>query len=163
MTMENAYQIVFVSLMYFSFSNLPIRRLDRQEKPFLTGPALHVWRTFGSEGEENFGVMFHSEAQYENHDSKVTVNHLITRPKMPSDYFWAASPMCCSNDLCGTRRRVEWTHASMSVGGHTLPPHPLILKWLHPPPTHTHHHHTTTTTPVFPSSPVSSTVSGDEV
>ena len=80
MTMENTYQIVFVSLMYFSFSNLPIRRLGRQEKPFLTGPALHVWRTFGSEGEENFGVMFHSEAQYENHDSKVTVNHLITRP-----------------------------------------------------------------------------------
>ena len=35
------------------------------------------------------------------------------------------------------------THASMSVGGHALPPHPLILKWLHPPPpppTHTHHH-----------------------
>ena len=53
MTMENTYQIVFVSLMYFSFSNLPIRRLDRQEKPFLAGPALHVWRTFGSEGEEN--------------------------------------------------------------------------------------------------------------
>ena len=79
-TKENTYQIVFVSLMYFSFSNLPIRRLDRQEKPFLTGPALHVWRTFGSEGEEIFDVMFHSEAQYENHDSKVTVNHLITRP-----------------------------------------------------------------------------------
>ena len=43
------------------------------------------------------------------------------------------------------------THASMSVGGHALPPHPLILKWFHtppPPPTHTpppppppHHHH----------------------
>ena len=36
------------------------------------------------------------------------------------------------------------THASMSVGGHALPPHPLILKWLHPPSTHTHihtHHH----------------------
>ena len=85
---------------------------------------------------------------------------------MPSDYFWAASPMCCTNDLCGTRRRVEWTRASMSVGVHALPPHPLILKWLHPPPPHTHtqhHHTTTTTTPVFPSSPVSSTVSGDEV
>ena len=26
------------------------------------------------------------------------------------------------------------THASMSVGGHALPPHPLILKWLHPAP-----------------------------
>ena len=32
------------------------------------------------------------------------------------------------------------THASMSVEGHALPPHPLVLKWLHPapPPTHTH-------------------------
>ena len=27
-----------------------------------------------------FDVLFHSEAQYENHDSKVTVNHFITRP-----------------------------------------------------------------------------------
>ena len=36
------------------------------------------------------------------------------------------------------------THASISVAGHALPPHPLILKWLHPrppPPTHTHIHH----------------------
>ena len=41
-TKENTYQIVFVSLMYFSLSNLPIRRFDRQEKPFLTGPPLHV-------------------------------------------------------------------------------------------------------------------------
>ena len=120
--------------------------------------------------------------------------------------------MCCTNDFCGTRRRVEWmlcvgtlggggpvewprmklemhlhlnselasnefltefafkirkipsgfalvtqcreqatvgrTHASMSVGGHALPPHPLILKWFHPPTpppphthTHTHDHH----------------------
>ena len=66
------------------------------------------------------------------------------------------------------------THASISVGGHALPPHPLTLKWLHPPlppPTHTHFTHTTTTsttTPVFSSSPVSSTavsstVCGDEV
>ena len=40
------------------------------------------------------------------------------------------------------------THASMSVGGHALPPHPLILKWLHPPPcTHTHTHTHTSTTP----------------
>ena len=80
MTMENTYQIVLVSLMYFIFSNLPIRRLDRQEKPFLTGPALHVWRFLDRRERKIFGVMFHSEAQYENHDSKVTVNHLITRP-----------------------------------------------------------------------------------
>ena len=26
------------------------------------------------------------------------------------------------------------THASMSVGGHAWPPHPLILIWLHPAP-----------------------------
>ena len=42
------------------------------------------------------------------------------------------------------------THASMSVGGHALPPHPLILKWLHPPPhTHTHTH---TPPPALPQS-----------
>ena len=66
--------------MYFSFSYLPIRWFDRQEKPFLTDPPLHVWGTFGSEGEEYFDVMFHLEAQYENHYSKVTVNQFITRP-----------------------------------------------------------------------------------
>ena len=64
---------------------------------------------------------------------------------------------------CREQATVGRTHASMSVGGHALPPHPLILKWLHmaSPPPHTHphhHHHTTTTTSVFPSSPVSSTV-----
>ena len=41
------------------------------------------------------------------------------------------------------------THASMSVGGHALPPHPLILKWLHPPPPHTH---TYTPPPLLPQS-----------
>ena len=70
---------------------------------------------------------------------------------------------------CREQATVGRTYASMSMGGHAMPPHPLILKWLHPPPPHphpqhTHHHyHTTTTTPVFPSSPVSSTVCGDEV
>ena len=39
----------------------------------------------------------------------------------------------------GEQATVGRTHASMSVGGHALPPHPLILKWLHPaPPPHTH-------------------------
>ena len=44
---------------------------------------------------------------------------------------------------CREQATVGRTHAGMSVGGHALPPHPLILKWLHPPPphTHTHHHH----------------------
>ena len=53
-TKGNTHQIVFVSFIYFSFSYLPIRRFDRQEKPVLTGPTLHVWGTFGSEGEEKF-------------------------------------------------------------------------------------------------------------
>ena len=42
------------------------------------------------------------------------------------------------------------THASMSVGGHALPPHPLILKWLHPPPPP--HTHTNTPPPLLPQS-----------
>ena len=55
---------------------------------------------------------------------------------------------------CREQATVGRTYASMSVGGHALPPHPLILKWLHtptppPPPPHTHtppppppqHHH----------------------
>ena len=51
------------------------------------------------------------------------------------------------------------THARMSVGGHALPPHPLILKWLHhPPPTHTHTHTHTTTTTTRPPLPQSSQV-----
>ena len=33
---------------------------------------------------------------------------------------------------------VSRPHASMSVGGHALPLHPLIWTWLHPPPPHTH-------------------------
>ena len=37
---------------------------------------------------------------------------------------------------CTEQATLGRTHAS--VGGHALPPHPLILKWLHPaPPTHT--------------------------
>ena len=72
---------------------------------------------------------------------------------------------------CREQATVGRTHASMSVGGHALPPHPLILKWLHPPPPpHTHTPpptHTTTTPPPLPQSsqacPVSSTVCGDEV
>ena len=78
MTTENTYQILFVFLMYFSFSNLPIRRLDHQEKPFLK--PFMSGELLDRRKRKIFGVMFHSEAQYENHDSKVTVNHLITRP-----------------------------------------------------------------------------------
>ena len=61
------------------------------------------------------------------------------------------------------------THASMSVGGHAMPLAPFNFEMVSssppppPPPQHTHIHTTTTTTPVFPSSPVSSTVCGDEV
>ena len=42
---------------------------------------------------------------------------------------------------------VSRKHSSMSVGGHALPPHPLILKWLHPAPPPQHTHTTTTTSP----------------
>ena len=40
---------------------------------------------------------------------------------------------------CREQATVGRTHASMSVGGHALPPHPLILGFIppHPPPTHT--------------------------
>ena len=90
-TKENTYQIVFVSLMYFSLSYLPIRRFDRQEEAFSDGPTPsclgNLW--IGGRGILS-DVMFHSEAQYENHDSKVTVNHFLTRPLISSDYFWAA-------------------------------------------------------------------------
>ena len=54
MTMENTYQIVFVSLMYFSFSNLPIRRLDRQEKPFSDGPSPSCLENFWIGGRGKF-------------------------------------------------------------------------------------------------------------
>ena len=39
---------------------------------------------------------------------------------------------------------VDKTNASMSEGGHALPPHPLILKWLHHPPPPPPPHHTNT-------------------
>ena len=43
---------------------------------------------------------------------------------------------------CREQATVGRTYTSMSVGGHALPQHPLILKWLHPPPPpHTHQHH----------------------
>ena len=145
--------------------------------------------------------------------------------------------MCCTNDLCGTRRRVEWmltpvvgtldgggplmwprmnlemylhlnselasnefltefafkirkipsgfalvrqcreqatvgkTHASYERGRACVAPAPFNFEMDSPPPPHTHTDipppppppDTTTTTPVFPSSPVSSTVCGDEV
>ena len=53
---------------------------------------------------------------------------------------------------CREQATVGRIHASMSVGGHALPPHNLILKWRQPPaPTPT------------PSSPISRTVCWDEV
>ena len=44
------------------------------------------------------------------------------------------------------------TYANIIVGGHALPPHPLILKWLPSPPTPTPTHTTTTTAPPLPQS-----------
>ena len=54
------------------------RSLFWRAQPFMSGELLD------QRERKMFGVMFHSEAQYENQDSKVTVNHLITRPQMPS-------------------------------------------------------------------------------
>ena len=52
---------------------------------------------------------------------------------------------------CREQATVGRTHASMSVGGHALPPHPLILNGFKPP--HPQHTHTTTTTgPPLPQS-----------
>ena len=71
--------------MYFSFSYLPIRRFDRQEEAFPDGPppAPRPASCLGNKwigGRGIFSdVMFHSETQYENHDSKTIVNHFITR------------------------------------------------------------------------------------
>ena len=128
-----------------------------------------------------FDVMFHSEAQYEKHDSKVTVNHFITAqmifvgtlggggpvgwPRMYLEMHLHLNSELASNEFLTEfafkirkmpsgfalvrqsreQATVGRTHASMRVGGHALPLHPLILKWLHPaplpPPTHHHHHH----------------------
>ena len=79
-TKENTYQIVFVSLMYFFFlicrsAGLTAKRsLFWRAHPFMSGELLD------RRERKIFDVMFHSEAQYENHDSQVTANHFITRP-----------------------------------------------------------------------------------
>ena len=57
---------------------------------------------------------------------------------------------------CREQATVIRTRASMSMGGHALPPHPLILKWLQPPPPPNTLPHTHTTTPTAPPLPQSS-------
>ena len=53
---------------------------------------------------------------------------------------------------CREQATVGRTHASMSVGGYVLPPHPLILNGFTPPHTHTTTTTTTTTAPPLPKS-----------
>ena len=70
--------------------------------------------------------MFYLEAQYENHDFKVTVNPFITRLLMSSYYFWAAESVRHRNGFCGTRRRIElmltpWLSVPLAVGTHGGP------------------------------------------
>ena len=50
---------------------------------------------------------------------------------------------------CREQATVGRANASMSVGGHALPPHPLILKWLRPPPPHSPPHTHTPPSPHF--------------
>ena len=72
-------------------------------------------------------------------NSELASNEFLTEfafkiRKIPSGFALVRQPR--------EQATVGRTHASMSVGGHALPPHPLILKWLHspppPPPTPTH-------------------------
>ena len=56
--------------------------------------------------------MFHSEAHYENHDSKVTVNHLKCLPIISGRLS-----LCAAQIICGTRRRVEWMLTVGTLGG----------------------------------------------
>ena len=68
-------------------------------------------------------------------DSEVASNEFLTEfafkiRKIPSGFALVR--------LSRKQATVGRTHASISVGGHALLSHPLILKWLHPPPPHTH-------------------------
>ena len=77
--------------------------MTADKKPFLTGPFPsclgNVW--IGGRGTLS-DVILHSEEQYENHDSKVTVNHFSTRPLMSFDYFWAAE--LCATEMISVER-----------------------------------------------------------
>ena len=162
MTMENTYQIVFLFLMYFSFSNLPISRLDHQEKPFLTGPALHVWRTFGSEEEENFwrNVPFRGavwESWFQSHRELFNYSPLNAFRLFLGGFAYVLHKWFMWNEAQSTMDTCKYERGRACVA-----PAPFNFEMASPPPPHTHST-TTTTTPVFPSSPVSSTVSGDEV
>ena len=144
---------IFNVLFFFLFADPPAWP---PREAFSDGPSPSCLENFWIGGEENIwrNVPFRGavwESWFQSHRESFNYS-----PLNAFRLFWAASPMCCTNDLCGTRRRVEWTHASMSVGGHALPPHPLILKWLHSPPPPTHTHTTTITTP--PPLPQSSSV-----
>ena len=56
--------------IFISFSYLPFRRFDRQEETFSDGPHPFMSGELVNQRERIFSdVMFHSEAQYENHDS----------------------------------------------------------------------------------------------
>ena len=71
---------IFNILFFFLFADPPVwpprGSLFRRLPPTLSCPG-NMW--IGRRGIFS-DVMFHSEAQYENHDSKVTVNHFITSP-----------------------------------------------------------------------------------
>ena len=79
--------------------------------------------------------------------------HLHLNSKFASNEFRTEFPL--NLDLQSREQAtVSKKHATMSVGGHALPQHPLILKWLMPPPPTSH------PPPVFQSSRVRALFAG---
>ena len=132
-------------LMYFSFSNLSIRRLDRQEKPFLTGPALHVLRTFGSEGEENFwrNVPFRGAVWFQSHRESFNYS-----PLNAFRLFLGGFPYMLHKWFMWNEAQSRMDTCKYERGRACLAPAPFNFEMASPPPPpHTHTHTTTTTTP----------------
>ena len=99
----------------------------------------------GPVGWPRMNLEMHVQLNSELASNKFFTEFAFKIRKIPSEFALVRQ--------CREQATIGRTHASMSVGGHALPPHPLILKWLHPPPpppppphTHTHHHHHHTTT-----------------
>ena len=142
--------------MYFSFSKLPIRRLDRQEKPFLTGPALHVWRTFGSEVEEIFwrNVPFRGavwESWFQSHRESFNYSPLNAFRLFLGGFAYVLHKWFVWNEAQSRMDTCKYERGRACIA-----PAPFNFEMVSLPPPHTHTHSTTTTTapPLPQSSPV---------